>query len=52
MLASIATATARPRPMSFNARTSDTTKLPNTNTMMSAAAVMTRAVDSSPSATA
>ncbi len=52
MLASIATATASPSPISFSARTSDTTKLPNTNTMMSAAAVITRAVDSSPSATA
>ena len=52
IVASIATATARPRPMSFNARRSATTKLPKTNTMISAAAVITRAVDSSPSATA
>ena len=38
--------------MSFRARTSDSTKLPNTNTMMAAAAVMTRAVEARPSATA
>ena len=34
------------------ARWSATTKLPNTHTMMAAAAVITRAVDASPSTTA
>ncbi len=51
-VASMSTATARPRPMSLMARSSATTKLPNTHTMMAAAAVITRAVDASPSTTA
>ena len=46
------TATARPSPMSLMARWSVTTKLPNTHTMMAAAAVMTRAVEARPSTTA
>jgi len=51
-VASTATATARPRPMSFSSRTSERTNVPKTLTMMAAAAVMTRAVDDRPSATA
>ena len=47
----MATATARPRPISFTARRSDRTKLAKTHTMISAAAVITRAVPASPSAT-
>ena len=38
--------------MSLTGRRSPSAKLPNTHTMMAAAAVMTRAVDASPSATA
>ena len=38
--------------MSLMARASATTKLPNTHTMMAAAAVMTRAVEDRPSTTA
>ena len=51
-VASISTAMASPRPMSLMARASATTKLPNTHTMMAAAAVMTRAVEDRPSTTA
>src|SRR5207344_2433316 len=51
-VASMSTATANPRPISLIARTSATTKLPNTQTMIAAAAVMTRAVDDRPCTTA
>ena len=44
-VASMSTATASPRPISLSDRTSATTKLPNTQTMIAAAAVMTLAVD-------
>ena len=52
MVASSSTATARPRPNSLSWRSSPSTKLPKTQTMISAAAVMTRAVTARPSATA
>ena len=52
MVASTATATARPRPISFMARRSMRTKLPNTHTMIRAAAVISRAVTARPALTA
>ena len=51
-VASMSTATASPSPISLIDRTSATTKLPNTQTMIAAAAVMTLAVDPRPSTTA
>ena len=52
MVASISTATASPSPMSLSATSGPSTKLPNTQNMIAAAAVMTRAVSARPSATA
>jgi len=51
-VASTSTATAMPRPNSFNWRSTPSTNALKTHTMMSAAAVITRAVTASPSATA
>ena len=51
-VASMKIAVARPSPKSLMVVASPSTKLPNTVTMMSAAAVITLAVDASPSATA
>ena len=51
-VASSSTATASPRPISLIARRSPSTKVPNTHTMMAAAAVITRAVLARPSTTA
>ena len=51
MVASRKTPTARPTPNSLMMRSFSSRKLPNTNTMMAAAAVMTRAVVARPSAT-
>jgi 5'/3'-nucleotidase SurE len=51
-VASTSTATARPSPMIFSATSGPKTKLPKTHTMIAAAAVMTRAVNANPSATA
>ena len=50
-VASMAMAVARPRPNSLTTRSSSSTKLPKTTTMIAAAAVMTRAVAARPSAT-
>ena len=50
-VASMAMAVASPRPKSLTTRLSSSTKLPNTTTMMAAAAVITRAVAARPSAT-
>ena len=52
MVASISTAIARPRPNSLSWRSSPRAKAANTQNMISAAAVMTRAVAARPSATA
>ena len=52
IVASMSTAIAKPRPNIFSDRSSPRTKAPNTQNMMSAAAVMTLAVIASPSATA
>ena len=46
------TANARPKPISFSTRRSESTKLPNTQIMIAAAAVMSRAVFARPCATA
>ena len=51
MVASSSTAVARPTPISLVTRSGSSRKAPNTNTMISAAAVMTRAVAARPSAT-
>ena len=51
-VASTRIAVASPRPNSLIVVASPRMKLPNTVTMISAAAVITRAVDASPSATA
>jgi len=51
-VASRSTATARPNPNRLIARSTPSTKLPNTTTMMAAAAVMTLPVAASPLATA
>jgi len=51
-VASTRTAVARPMPNTLRMRRSPSTKLPNTQTMIAAAAVMTRAVAARPSATA
>ncbi len=51
IVASRSTAVARPRPNSLITRSDSKMKLPKTNTMISAAAVMTRAVAARPSAT-
>ena len=48
MVASMSTATDRPRPNSLTTRSDSPRKLPNTTTMMAAAAVITRAVDGQP----
>ena len=52
MLASMATATARPSPISLRARRSESTKVPKTMTMINAAAVISRAVTARPALTA
>ena len=52
IVASMMTAMPRPSPNSFSCRSSASTKAPNTKNMMSAAAVITRAVIAKPSATA
>ena len=52
IVASTSTATASPRPNSFSDRSSPSTNAENTHTMISAAAVITRAVAARPSATA
>ncbi len=51
-VASMNTASARPSPNSLTMRSSSNRNEPNTTTMIAAAAVMTRAVAASPSATA
>ena len=51
-VASMNTANARPKPTSFSTRRSESTKLPNTQIMIAAAAVMSRAVLARPCATA
>src|SRR5262249_26228126 len=52
IVASTSTAAARPKPTSCTTRRSAVRKLPNTATMIAAAAVMTLAVDDRPSTTA
>jgi hypothetical protein len=51
-VASSRIAAARPMPISLSTRSSSRMKLPKTNTMMAAAAVITLAVEARPSATA
>ena len=51
-VASMNTANASPKPISFSTRRSESTKLPNTQIMIAAAAVMRRAVFARPCDTA